>query len=424
MSNQAQTATSQSTALFWSVQALICAAIVFAGYTVRQSVNSVTNVPRLNNEPRLIRPLHNYSMVVSDGDLKQILDKMRPTFPSRPPKTNFVDHGLRMWGSQIEFESVSQSRPGPRALSGQQMRLLLLDDNEFVRHWGKSTPALLEESEGGIRVRTQEGRATVSHIDHLVGTLAETGTKLNFPVKLRHRDGVFRELVEHAFDSFDLNQKEYEWTALAWALYGKDASSWFTAAGQEVTYDRLVERMMRQGQPEGVCYGQHRLYSLAAILRVDQENREQGAMGLLSETGRTKVIEYLKQMTARLYRGQSPEGYWDANWPDPTKPVSDVGTAAISRRVLATGHTLEWWAIAPEEVLPPRETVIRAGQWLSNAILVMDDREIERNYTFLTHAARALSLWRGQFPDEAEMAFREKLPMQTARNPADRATIQ
>ena len=54
--------------------------------------------------------------------------------------------------------------------------------------------------------------------------------------------------------------------------------------------------------------------------------------------------------------------------------------------------------MAPEELQPPREVMVRAGQWLAREIEVMDQETVLRNYTFLSHAGRALALWRGGFP--------------------------
>jgi hypothetical protein len=42
--------------------------------------------------------------------------------------------------------------------------------------------------------------------------------------------------------------------------------------------------------------------------------------------------------------------------------------------------------------------VIRAALWLSRAVLELDVVDIKRQYTFLSHAGRALALWRGDFP--------------------------
>lgn len=66
--------------------------------------------------------------------------------------------------------------------------------------------------------------------------------------------------------------------------------------------------------------------------------------------------------------------------------------------MVATGHALEWWALAPEEILPPREVIQRAGQWLAKNVMALNDDEIVDKYTFLSHVGRALALWRGHEP--------------------------
>ena len=122
--------------------------------------------------------------------------------------------------------------------------------------------------------------------------------------------------------------------------------------------------------------------------------------GLISTQTRADVMSFLGEMTKRAYQNQASDGSWDGNWPDTTIPVRDPDTDETSRKVLATGHMLEWWAMAPRELHPPRETIVRAAQWLSRVIIEMEPERIERNYTFLTHAGRALALWRGGFADE------------------------
>ena len=98
---------------------------------------------------------------------------------------------------------------------------------------------------------------------------------------------------------------------------------------------------------------------------------------------------------------QSLEGYWDATWAQDGRIEEDEsGEALLRSRILATGHALEWWAMAPQELHPPREVMVRAGQWLVREIEAMPRDSIDRNYTFLSHAGRALSLWRGGFPVE------------------------
>lgn len=396
---------------FWIGHSFLAVALLaFCGWSF-STVNHRPWMPQLNNQPRSVRPTYDIPLVVSDRQLSEVLQKLHPRFPGGPPKTNFVDHALRMWGVEATFEDDS--------LSGQQLRSAMLDQQEFAKNWGTQTAPLLTHSPFGVAVRTQEGRSTVSHVDHLLGSLSETGTSLDHPIVLADHRGTVNDLARHTFQSFRLNQKEYEWTAIAWTLYAKDASTWFTRENQAIDFEVLAERMMRQSLPEGVCYGQHRLYSLTIMLRIDSQFQAEGGR-LLEPECRTKIEAWLGSMTAKLYRNQSPEGFWDGNWPDTNKPVPDPQTDALSRRILATGHTLEWWAMAPKSLHPPRETIVRAGQWLANTIAGMDEKTVQRNYTFLTHAGRALSLWRGKFPDEFEREQRRdrlvKMESDTAKS--------
>jgi hypothetical protein len=75
--------------------------------------------------------------------------------------------------------------------------------------------------------------------------------------------------------------------------------------------------------------------------------------------------------------------------------------APLHDRLLVTGHQLEWLALAPEEVQPPRQTVIRAAQWLARTLVEMDQKELVDSYGPYTHAARALCLWRSVEPAAA-----------------------
>ena len=70
-------------------------------------------------------------------------------------------------------------------------------------------------------------------------------------------------------------------------------------------------------------------------------------------------------------------------------------------KLLVTGHQLEWLALAPEQVQPPRETIVRAGQWITRTLLEIDQKELVETYGPYSHAARALCLWRSVEPMEA-----------------------
>ena len=65
-------------------------------------------------------------------------------------------------------------------------------------------------------------------------------------------------------------------------------------------------------------------------------------------------------------------------------------------------------ALAPPETLPPRESIVRAAQWSVRAMLEVDDHLLDQKYGPLTHAARALCLWRGMEPYEAWRKLKQR----------------
>ena len=382
---------------FLSVQTLLLIGFSLCSWNWYSAANHRPTLPQFNDAPRTIRPEYDNPFVVSDEQLRQVLAKTQPRFLKKPTKVNFIDHGIRLWGSQVEFSDDS--------IDGPEMLNVLLDDREFRKKWGENAPALLRHTDTGIGVLTQQGRTTVSHVDHMMGTLAEIGVPLSKEVITRDGTGHVSDLLKDAVLNFQLNQREYEWTALAAAFYVVDASPWYSDEGQKIDFDTMAVRIMRQRQPLGVCYGQHRLYTLVMLLRIDEQIRNESFTGLLSDSMVGRVKDYLFETTRSLYRTQSLEGYWDGNWPDTKLEIPDPSTDELSRRILATGHVLEWWAMAPDELHPPRESIVRGAQWLARVIVEMDQQQIEKNYTFLTHAARSLALWRGKFADEVELDY-------------------
>jgi hypothetical protein len=188
-------------------------------------------------------------------------------------------------------------------------------------------------------------------------------------------------------------------------LYLPPQRSFHTFDGQEITFDRLAERLMRESLGRGVCAGHHRLHGLVMMLRVDEQQP------ILSSAMRERIVEHLRRATALLVQHQHPQGYWETTWAEQSAGdarTDKQGNDLLAGRILATGHALEWWALAPREVHPPRETLVRGGQWLARTIDELGQRQINENYTFLSHAGRALALWRGKFPAELRSAARDE----------------
>ena len=353
----------------------------------------VPSLPTLRNEPLKIEPLYDNPTVVTDEQLHRVLARLRPQLNGKQTRIGGVDHALRFWTTRAFFDD-------PKFASGEKLRRLLTDQRAFAVLYGPEEQPLLMPQPTGVRVRTQEGAATSTHVDHTMACLAEVGTPLDFEITVAvgpnlTRSFPFRAIVEQSLRDFSLNQVEYEWSALTYALYMPPAREWTTKEGQQISFDILARRMMREKLPRGVCFGNHRLYTLAAFLQIDDSQH------ILSQDVRQEILNFLTAQTKRLIQNQSPEGYWGFDWSraegEPEIETDKTGDI-VSDRILATGHALEWWAIAPEACLPPREVLARAGQWLVKAIDESTDEQIQTRFTYLSHAGRALTLWRKADP--------------------------
>lgn len=380
--------TARSVLFVASQIAFLIAATVTATHGLSDSARRRV-VPTFHREPLLIRPLYDDPRVAGDAQLLMVLQRLMPPSTTDFPKVNHVDHALRFWGVESEFGRQD-------VMDGQEMREFLVNDRYFRelagQQAGRLEPLLLV-NRTGIGFRTQEGRDTSSHTDHTLATLAEVGTPLDYPLQTPAGRRPLATALTHALRHFSLDQPEYEWSAVTFALYGVKDQDWYSSGGRKLTWDRVAQRLMRQPMGQGCCYGGHRLYTLTILLRIDA-NRQ-----LLSPKMRERVLDHLADATTRLVANQNAEGAMDGAWPG-APILKDDKLSPLGQQLLATGHALEWWAMAPEEVQPPRESVVRAGQWMCRRILAMSDQVIHENYTFLTHAGRALVLWRSVFPAE------------------------
>ncbi len=366
---------------------------ILAGVLIAASreVEPHAALPEVRTQPLMVAPLYDWPWVVSDEQLERTLATLRPRLRGPRPKINYVDHALRMWGQEVTFDEAD-------CLSGPEMKAVLTDHRRFAAVWGDEPPLLIRK-DTGVQVRSIEGQASASHVDHTLATLAEIGVPLDEHLRLPDGEATVRELLQASLLDFRLNQVEYEWTALAAALYAPSPRGWLSREGQHISFDLLADRIMRQRYGQGVCYGNHRLYTLAALLQVHDH------APILSADSRAAILAHLEEATARLVSTQDWEGWWDANWFDGHELPSEQTFDDRARRILATGHALEWWAIAPRDVLPPRDVIIRAAQWLVSEIDAHSPAELERNYTFLTHAGRALALWRLRNPYNPTVKF-------------------
>lgn len=337
--------------------------------------------------PLVTRPRYDLQQAIGDRQLTDILRRMVPI--ASPVNTNNLVHALRMWGPSVSFD-----RRG--ALSGPRMLAYFLDDRAFRALAGDDAPPIFVRTDRGVEIRSYDADDRHAdtgsvHPDDLLATLAECGVTVDTPLTLREGAATVGELLDTSLGRFHHHQFEYEWTLLSYARYVFPQPQWQNRFGQTIVLRQAIDELIDHPARHGVCAGTHRLEALVVL-----EQAHERTAGL-SRAQRKRLLSHLEATSATLAQSQNQAGYWTKRWPEGAAGATDEA-APLAERILATGHHLEWMALAPPETLPPRETIVRAAQWLGRAMLEVDDRTVALEYGPFSHGARAMCLWRRQEP--------------------------
>ncbi len=362
----------------------------------------VVTVPR--ETALTIDPLYDDPEVVSDEELAAVLAKIRPKFAREKLKSNHVEHALRTWWLNAKFRD-------PKVMSGEALKDFLVDHGQFLASWGEGVKPILQDRPNGVAIRWGKEECASVHHDHWLASLTEAGIQLHDPVFVppsrrypSNRRREIADVLQEALRDFRLDESEVEWSALAFGLWIAPQKTWTTRDGRELSFDLLAERLMRGHKRFGVCSGTHRVYSLMVLVRLDDEH------DILSDARREEIMEHLRSVRDLITASQFPDGHWPSNWSEGadalTKPASDE----LFKKVIATGHHLEWLAIAPPELHPPREQILKAADWAIQTTVEQSESDILQRYTFFSHVGNALALWRKTHPADFYMQWEATHP--------------
>ena len=355
-----------------------------------------------DTKPIRISSFYDDATVVTDEQLAAVLRKILPRFSQQKLRPNYVEHALRTWGAQIEFEN-------PALISGPDMAGFLLDTGKYIASWGDEGQPILEPLIDGVAVRWGPDRTASVHHDHLLACLTEAGVTLDTAVFTPRKQLQFRDVLNQALRDFRLDERETEWSVMAFGFWlaPERIHSWHNGDGRRISFDMLAERLMRNHKKHGVCLGTHRVYSLMALLRL----HETYGNSLLSETSVLNISHYLTDVQDLVIASQDTDGSWPPNWTEGATALSNPNAVEKPhRRVIATGHHLEWLAIAPQQFHPDCEVVRRGAAWAIQNAIDTPQSVIDENYTFYSHVGNALALWRNTTPAEFWMKWRQLHP--------------
>lgn len=369
--------------------------ILMAEITGSSAAETVT-VPR--QQALTVEPLYDDPEVVSDEELALVLAQVVPRFSEKQLKPNFVEHALRTWWLKAKFSD-------PSVMSGAQMQDYLVDHGKYLASWGDDIEPLLQDRPHGVAIRWGKDTCASVHHDHWLACLTEAGMSLDEPVftpNRRHHDA--NDVLQEAIRDFRLDEVETEWSSLAFAMWMAPQKTWRNRSGRELSFDLMVDRLVRGDKKLGVCAGLHRVYSLMALIRLDDEHH------ILSDSGRQTAWRYLESVRDAMTVSQFPDGHWPSNWPDGAAAVAQPIEEELFKKVIATGHQLEWLAIAPTELHPPREHILKAARWVIRTTLAQTPGDINQRYTFFSHVGNALALWRKTHPADFWMKWEADHP--------------
>lgn len=365
-----------------------------AAYTMgsresRQSFDKVflqeTFYPQVKIEreiPLRVKPLYNDPTVVTDEELAAVLKQVRPKFPRKHMKPNHVEHALRTWSIRSTFED-------PGVVSGVEMRDFLIDHARFLSSWGNEAAPLLVDQPAGISIRWGTEIGGSVHHDHWLASLTEAGIHRDEPVFApSRRDMTINDVIQQSLRDFHLDEPEVEWSAMAFGLWIPPVKQWKTAEGRSISFDQIVQRLIRGDKRFGVCVGTHRVYSVMLLIRLDDQ------FDILSDAVRAEGYAYLEKVRDLISVCQFEDGHWPANWMEGETALTHPEEIPGYKNVIATGHHLEWLAIAPKELHPPHEQIVKAAKWIIKNTTSHTEEEILQKYTFYSHVGNALALWR------------------------------
>lgn len=366
--------------------------LVIAGTLAYRATNRLDAKPDIQlsrNVPWDISPRYDDPRVVTDEQLADVLERLVPRRDAN--NTNVWLHALRLWGPHAEFQSDA-------SVPGAELKNFFLDDAVFRSMVGSDEPPLIQINGHDARPRPWQRwdghkDTSAAHTNDILATMGEIGTPLSQEIVARDGNTAVHQLLTTALENFHLNQLENEWSAISYARYVYPAQEWINRYGQQIRIADVVSQLIDNPLAEGVCSGTHRLEALAVLYRADEQ------AGALPDRIRRRMLKHMTDVSVVLLKTQHTNGYWSRDW-NHSPAVEKNHQNDLAGRILATGHHLEWLALAPPEAQPPREAIVRAGQWTVRALLEVDEETLARHYGPFSHAARALCLWRSKQPYE------------------------
>jgi hypothetical protein len=220
------------------------------------------------------------------------------------------------------------------------------------------------------------------HPNQSLAVLAELGFAQDEVIRMNGSCHTVAEVVHAALATFSW-QEDLEWTAAGLAHYLPPLSHWTNQYGETVSFDDICTRLCSKPLGQGNCFGTHVCYALAILLAADAQEP------ILQEATRRAAHARLVRAAQELSRTQRADGSWPGVWCLSADPAATAPLASV----VVAGHSLEWLALAPDDVRVPAPILERGCTFLLTRILEESPSRIAAYYCPYSHAGKALKLW-------------------------------
>ena len=252
----------------------------------------------------------------------------------------------------------------PMLDSGSAILEALTDEPTSIRLFGES-PFI--RTPHGLRYALYKDkyfRAEVGevHRDQCLATFAQVNLPLQTRIHLRVGIYCVRDLLNESISSFDPQEPEPAWTAIAFAHWIPPQRDWTNRFRERTTFSQLARHLIQVDVNTQSCAGTHLMEALGLIRNADAK------YDLLDSITRTSLNEYLNSLMREVIKYQDEDGSWSGEWCSSMRHKVLDERAQLELRVLVTGHLVTILQESDTAGLISSSAYNRAIRWLRQTV--------------------------------------------------------
>jgi hypothetical protein len=237
----------------------------------------------------------------------------------------------------------------------------------------------------GLDVRTMVGTGVgQGHQDQFIAEMAQWGMPLNCRFLVDGKAYTFADFVHYSkMRASTTKNQELSWAVIIVSQYYGTDHAWTNLSKEALTCEDLVRYELNQPVDTAACGGTHRLFGLTWALHLHQKKggRVEGVW--------KEVADKLEVYKQRAHQFQNPDGSFSTAYL--AKPGNNP---ELQARIGATGHVLEWLALAMTDKELRQDWVGDAASALAVMILQNQNNPIDGGALY--HATHGLHIYRAR----------------------------